>query len=381
MGEPGSDVDVACNDIAVLLSVSMELAESLELDTVLQTAVYGAVEVLGLDTGAIYVLQEDELMLGATVPALPDEFPASLRRAALANHPHVRRSLESRIPIFIPDIRAVRLTAQEREVAETRGLASSLYVPVVARDHAEGVLIVGTQDGKHEFTQREVDLCRALSAQIGYAIANARLYESVETAARELRSAYDATLEGWSRALEMRDEDTAGHTARVAALTLDLAVELGVSGEQMGDIRRGALLHDIGKMAVPDAILHKPGPLDEEEWIVMRRHPEYAYTLLSGIGFLVPALEIPYCHHERWNGTGYPRGLKGAEIPFAARIFAVIDVYDALTSDRPYRRAWTEEAALEYIRSRAGIEFDPAVVDVFMQRVERSATWARGGSC
>jgi putative nucleotidyltransferase with HDIG domain len=370
---PGElDAESVRDDVALLLSVSMELAESLDLDTVLQTAVYGAVKVLGLDTGAIYLLQEDEIMLGATVPGLPDEFPASLRRAALADHPHVRRSLESRIPIFIPDILAVRLTAQEREVAEIRGLASSLYVPVVARDHAEGVLIVGTQDGKHEFTQREVDLCRALSAQIGYAIANARLYESVETAARELRSAYDATLEGWSRALEMRDEDTAGHTARVTALTLQLAVDLGVPGERMSDIRRGALLHDIGKMAVPDAILQKPGPLDEEEWTLMRRHPEYAYTLLSGIGFLVHALEIPYCHHERWDGSGYPRGLKGAEIPLAARIFAVIDVYDALTSDRPYRHAWTQEAAREHIRSRAGIDFDPAVVDAFLQRIEQA---------
>jgi len=368
---PGElDAESVRDDVALLLSVSMELAESLDLDTVLQTAVEGAIHVLGLGSGAIYLLRDDELVLGATTPPLPADFPASLRRAALADHPHVRRSVESRIPIFISSVAAADLTQEEVKAVEGRGLVSLLYVPVVARDRAEGVLIVGTTTAKAELTQREVDLCRALSVEIGYALANARLYESVEAAARDLRAAYDATLEGWSRALEMRDRETAGHTERVTDLAVDLGRALGLPEDRLGDVRRGALLHDIGKMAVPDSILRKGDKLTDAEWETMRKHPEYAYRLLSSINYLAPALEIPYCHHERWDGSGYPRGLKGAEIPLAARIFAVIDVYDALTSDRPYRHAWTQEAALEHIRSRAGIDFDPAVVDVFTRMVE-----------
>lgn len=370
MGERGLDIGVARDDMTVLLSVSMELAESLDLDTVLQTAVESAIEVLGLSSSAIYLLRDDELVLGAVTPPLPAGFPPSLRRALLTDHPHVRRSIESRTPVFISSVAAADLTAEERKVVERRGLVSLLYVPVVARDRTEGVLIVGTDTEKGEFTEREVDLCRALSVEIGYALANARLYESVEAAARELRTAYDATLEGWSRALEMRDQETAGHTERVAELAVELGRALGLPGERLGDLRRGALLHDIGKMAVPDSILRKRDKLTEAEWDTMRKHPEYAHSLLSNIGYLAAALEIPYCHHERWNGSGYPRGLKGAEIPLAARIFAVADVYDALTSDRPYRPGWTQEAALDHIRSRAGIDFDPAVVDVFVRRVE-----------
>jgi putative nucleotidyltransferase with HDIG domain len=206
-----------------------------------------------------------------------------------------------------------------------------------------------------------------LSAEIGYAVANARLYEAVESAARELRAAYDATLAGWSQALEMRDQDTRGHTDRSAELAVELARRLGVPEAQLGNVRRGALLHDIGKMAVPDSILHKPGPLDESEWLVMKKHPEFAWELLRGIGFLSSALEIPFCHHERWDGSGYPRGLQGEDIPLPARIFAVIDVYDALTSDRPYRPAWRHEEALAYIDSQAGVQFDPHVVAAFLQ--------------
>jgi len=372
MGPDEISADAVRDDVALLLSVSMELAESLDLDTVLRTAVEGAIQVLRLGSGAIYLLRGNELVLGATTPPLPPDFPASLRRAGLADHPHVRRSIESRIPIFISSVAAADLTAEERRAVEGRGLVSLLYVPVVARDRAEGVLIVGTHTEKAEFTEREVDLCRTLSVEIGYALANARLYESVEAAARDLRAAYDATLEGWSRALEMRDRETAGHTERVTDLAVDLGRALGLPEDRLGDVRRGALLHDIGKMAVPDSILHKGERLTDAEWEIMRKHPEYAYRLLSSINYLAPALEIPYCHHERWDGRGYPRGLKGAEIPLAARIFAVIDVYDALTSDRPYRKAWAQEAAVEHIRSRAGIDFDPAVVDMFTRMVESS---------
>ncbi len=188
----------------------------------------------------------------------------------------------------------------------------------------------------------------------------------------ELQEAYDATLQGWSAALEMRERETAGHSHRVVRMTLDLARAASIDGDRMMHIERGALLHDIGKMGIPDSILLKPGPLTDDEWVVMRQHPVYAYRLLSHIPYLRPALEIPYYHHERWDGTGYPQGLSGEDIPLPARLFAIIDVWDALSSDRPYRPAWSREAVWEYIENQSGKQFDPAVVKLFLDMMENS---------
>ena len=182
----------------------------------------------------------------------------------------------------------------------------------------------------------------------------------------DLALAYEATIEGWSRALDLRDRETEGHTVRVTEKTIRLARSLGVRQEALGHIRRGALLHDIGKIGVPDSILLKPGPLTPEEQSVMRRHPLVAYEMLSPIAYLRPALDIPYCHHEHWDGTGYPRGLKGEEIPLAARIFSVVDVWDALSSGRPYRSPWSTERVVEHLRSQGGSHFDPKVVKAFL---------------
>jgi putative nucleotidyltransferase with HDIG domain len=178
---------------------------------------------------------------------------------------------------------------------------------------------------------------------------------------------YDATIEGWSRALDYRDKETEGHSQRVTEMTVKIAQFMGMSEAELAHVRRGALLHDIGKMGIPDRILLKPGKLTDEEWEIMRKHAEYAYELLSPIAFLRPALDIPYCHHEKWDGTGYPRGLKGEQIPLSARIFAVVDVWDALNSDRPYRPAWPKEKAYEYISEKAGEDFDPGVAGVFLK--------------
>lgn len=177
----------------------------------------------------------------------------------------------------------------------------------------------------------------------------------------------DATIEGWSRALDLRDKETEGHSQRVTELTLRLARSMGISEAELVHVRRGALLHDIGKMGIPDNILLKPDPLTEEEWEIMRLHPVLAYDMLSPIDYLRPALDIPYCHHEKWDGTGYPNGLKGEQILLAARIFAVVDVWDALRSERPYRPGWPENKVIEYIREQAGKHFDPTVVEVFLK--------------
>jgi len=188
----------------------------------------------------------------------------------------------------------------------------------------------------------------------------------LQNANLKLNLAYDATLEGWSKALDLKDHETEGHSLRVTDRTIILANILGVSDEELVHIRRGALLHDIGKVGVPDSILLKPDKLDDDEWVVMKQHPTLAYELLNPIDYLKPSLDIPYCHHEKYNGSGYPRGLRGKEIPLAARIFAIIDVYDALTSTRPYRQAWSKKDALKYISDEKGKHFDPDIVDAFL---------------
>lgn len=186
----------------------------------------------------------------------------------------------------------------------------------------------------------------------------------------ELLRVYDATIEGWSKAMDLRDKETEGHTLRVTEMTLELAQMMGVADNELVHIRRGALLHDIGKMGIPDSILLKPGLLTPEERRIIEQHPVLAYEMLNPIEYLRPALDIPYLHHEKWDGTGYPLGLRGQEIPLSARLFAVVDVYDALTSSRPYRESWTPERALQYIASEAGKHFDPQVVTIFLNYIQ-----------
>ncbi|NTU70868.1 MAG: HD domain-containing protein [Coriobacteriia bacterium] len=356
-------------ELSRLLEASASLASSLDLDEVLQTAIECAVRVLELDTGAIYLLDDADLILGATTPPLPDEFPTEFRREPLGEHMHVRRCLDEREPVMIADWTKEQMSDAERIVCEARELHSILYVPLVVAEDAVGCFIVGTVRRECEFRESDVDLCRALSNEIGLALANARLHESVKQSHDELEWAYDATLEGWSLALEMRDDETRGHAHRVSTLSAELARAVGMPEEDVIQVRRGALLHDIGKMVVPDAILHKHGPLNEHEWAIMREHPENARGFLAKIDYLAPALDIPYCHHERWDGTGYPQGLARYDIPLSARVFAVIDSYDALTSDRPYRAAWSEKDAIDHIREGAGSHFDPDIVTQFLQMI------------
>ncbi len=242
-------------------------------------------------------------------------------------------------------------------------------VPLIAKGEIKGVLEVFHRS-PHEPNREWLEFLNTLAGQAAIAIDNSELFSNLQLSNIELSLAYDETLEGWARALELRDMETHGHSDRVTNLTLRLAVEMGVDDHELMHIRRGALLHDIGKMGIPDHILNKPGPLSAEEWKIMQQHPAYAYRMLSPIRYLGQSLDIPYCHHEKWDGSGYPRGLKGTEIPLAARIFTVIDVWDALLSDRPYRSAWTKERTINYIRSETGKHFDPEVVPVFLRLVD-----------
>jgi putative nucleotidyltransferase with HDIG domain len=245
-----------------------------------------------------------------------------------------------------------------------KGIHGGVGIPLFAQDKLIGFVWVGR---KTEIAESEVRLLASVANIAANAIHRTTLHEQTQKDAENLALAYDTTLEGWVHALELRDQETEGHTRRVVQMTVKLARAMGFDEDELEHIRRGALLHDIGKMGIPDSILRKPGVLDNHEWEIMKQHPEYAYKLLEPIAYLRPALDIPYCHHERWDGSGYPRGLKGEQIPLAARLFAIVDVWDALISDRPYRAAWSKEKVLAHIAEQSGKHFDPAVVEAFLK--------------
>jgi PAS domain S-box-containing protein len=275
-----------------------------------------------------------------------------------------RAALERRI-LHIPDLAAEQDGVVRTLQFENEGFTAYFGVPLITKGQVKGVLEIFHRE---PFTTGHdwIDFLEILAGQAAIAIDNVTLFNDLQRSNVELTLAYDATIEGWSHALDLRDKETEGHTQRVADLTLRLAQAMGVSDHELIHIRRGTLLHDIGKMGIPDEILRKPASLDEQEWVVMRQHPLYAYDMLSPISYLRPALDIPYCHHEKWDGSGYPRGLAGEQIPLAARLFAVVDVYDALTSERPYREAWSRKKAMEYIQQQAGQHFDPEIVSTFL---------------
>ena len=245
-------------------------------------------------------------------------------------------------------------------------LRSILCAPLKIKDSLIGVIYVDNRARAGIFQEHDLGMIRAFTDQAAVAIDNAQLFDSLQASNQELQEAYQATLEGWVRALDMRDKETEGHTQRVTILTGRLARHIGVGDDELIHITRGALLHDIGKMAIPDGILLKPGALTAEERNLIKQHPVYAYDMLRRIDFLLPAIDIPHYHHEKWDGTGYPEGLKGNAIPFAARIFPVIDVWDALTSDRPYRKSMPQDQVHEIILKDSGKHFDPQVVEAFV---------------
>jgi len=249
------------------------------------------------------------------------------------------------------------------------GFVSYFGVPLIAKGQVQGILEIFNRSLINPNTEW-LSFLEMLGGQAAIAVDNATLFSNLQRSNTEITSAYDATIDGWSRALDMRDHETEGHTQRVTEMTLRLARQIGIPRNELIHIRRGATLHDIGKMGIPDRILHKPGPLTAEEWDTMRQHPQYACSLLAPIDYLRPAREIPCYHHERWDGSGYPSGLKGEEIPLPARLFAIVDVYDALISDRPYRSKWTEQTALNYIQEQAGKLFDPELVAIFLELVQ-----------
>lgn len=276
-----------------------------------------------------------------------------------------RVAVERRL-VKIPNLRDEPESSYLTPLVDGEDFVCYYGVPLMVKGQVKGVLET-FQRTSFDPDFEWFDFLNALAGQAAIAIENSSLFESLQRSNAALTLAYDATIEGWSRALDLRDKETEGHAQRVTEMTLKLARAFGINDGELVQVRWGALLHDIGKMGVPDRILLKPGPLSEEEWVVMKRHPVFAYEFLFPIRYLRHALDIPYCHHEKWDGTGYPRGLIGLQIPLIARIFSVVDVWDALKADRPYRPAWEDKKVREYILNSSGTQFDPQVVDAFTQ--------------
>jgi PAS domain S-box-containing protein/putative nucleotidyltransferase with HDIG domain len=268
--------------------------------------------------------------------------------------------------VRLPDLAALGEDHKLFLAASQEGFQTYFSVPLLVNDQVKGVMEVFFRKA---FTPDDdwVNFLETLSGQAAIAVEQVQLFEGLQQSNEDIKLAYEETIEGWVRALDLRDKETEGHSMRVTHLCVKLAAELGISGEALTHIRRGALLHDIGKVGVPDHILLKPGKLTDEEWTIMRKHPENARAMLTPIRYLHPALNIPYCHHEKWDGTGYPEGLQGEAIPLAARIFAIVDVWDALSNDRPYRAAWPKERVVDYLREQSGKHFDPRIADTFLQ--------------
>jgi putative nucleotidyltransferase with HDIG domain len=280
------------------------------------------------------------------------------------------RAAQQRKIIRIDDLRTDPQTLSSSPTLAREGFASYFAAPLLAQGQVTGVLEIFHRS-LLDPDQEWLNFLETLAGQAAIAIESTSLFADLQQMNEELIKAYDSTIEGWSHALDLRDKETEGHTLRVTELTLELARAFGFGEAELVHVRRGALLHDIGKMGIPDRILLKEGPLTPDEWEIMRKHPVYAHEMLLPIEYLRQTLDIPYCHHEKWDGSGYPRGLKGEEIPLIARIFAVIDVWDAVTSDRPYRPAWSREKALAHIQEQISTHFDPHVVEVFLGLIKQ----------
>lgn len=353
--------------LAALRTIDTAIAASTDLTLTLDILLAQACEQLHVDAA-------DVLTFNAYLQTLEFAAGRGFRTTAL-QHTNLRlgdgyagtAALERRM-IVVPELYAAIDGLVQAPLLPNEGFATYIAVPLVAKGALQGVLELFTRTAIQPDTEW-MEFASAVASQAALTIDNAELFRSLQNKNLELALAYDSTIEGWSRALDLRDKETEGHAKRVTELTIRLARVLGISEEELVQLRRGALLHDIGKMGIPDSILLKPGTLTEDEWKIMRRHPQLAYEMLSSIPYLRGALSIPYCHHERWDGTGYPRGLTGEEIPFEARIFAVVDAWDALRSDRPYRAGWSDPQVRTYLAEQAGKAFDPSIIATFLKMV------------
>ena len=350
--------------VKALVGVGSVINSSLGLERVLEEVMDGLIALMGAERGFLMLREPGGELKVRIARGIARE---DINKEAFAiSNTIVKRVAESGEAILTTNAQEDPRFVEQVSVAAYH-LLSILCAPLKIKDDLIGVIYVDNRAHTGIFRNDDLGMISAFANQAAVAIDNARLFDDLQESNAELEIAYQATLEGWVRALDLRDKETEGHTKRVTALTQRLARAMDVDDDALVHITRGALLHDIGKMAIPDGILLKPGGLTQEERELIQQHPIYAFEMLKPIKFLHPALDIPYCHHEKWDGSGYPRGLKGEEIPFAARIFSIIDVWDALVSDRPYRKGINPVEVKKSIREQSGIHFDPHVVDVFLK--------------
>jgi putative nucleotidyltransferase with HDIG domain len=358
-------IEIQIQRLGALREIDATITGTLDLQAILEVLVNQATIQLDMDAASVLLLNPRTLML---------EYAAGCGfRTRNTESAQIRlgESLAGRAAL---QRRTIQLVGVHQELEslefavlwEAEEFASYYGVPLIVKGEVKGVLEVFHR-ALYTADSEWIGFLETLAEQAAIAIDSAQLFQNLQSSNLELFHAYDATIEGWSRALDMRDRETEGHTQRVTELTMRLARAIGLGGNELVSIRWGALLHDIGKLGVPDSILHKPGPLTDEEWVIMRSHPKLAYDMLSPIAYLHQSLDIPYCHHEKWDGTGYPNHLQGETIPLAARLFAVVDVWDALRSDRPYRAGWPMEKVLDHIQSLSGSHFDPHAVELFLR--------------
>ncbi len=361
-------------ELAALYDLSRDLTDILDVDATLHLIARRAVETIHVSFARVVLCEGADFIVRAAYPErILDRSLAVGRHDPVRLNPIGQRAMDKNAPLVITAA-SQDLQPQEREAWLLDVARTVCLVPMRLGDRALGLLMLGEvrREEREPFTTKKIRLAHGVADQAASALHRAILRDKSQRDAAELAQAYEATIEGWSRALDQRDKETEGHTQRVATAALRLAKAVGMTADELVHLRRGALLHDIGKMAIPDRILLKPGPLTPAEWDIMRKHPVYAYDLLSPISYLRRALDIPYCHHEKWDGTGYPRGLKGEQIPLAARVFAIVDVWDALRSDRPYRAAWSEPAVRKHLAGLGGTHFDPQVLAAFMRIVDET---------
>jgi len=363
--------DIKCADerirrhlehLTALVEIDRAINFSFDLHLSLTTLLTHVIVQLGVDAADVLLFNHSSRMLEHIAGRGFHTKAIEQSRQPLGEG-YAGRAAQERIVVHIPDLTREHDNFLRKILLAGENFVSYHGVPLIAKGQVVGVLEVFQRTQlKHD--EEWHDFLKALSAQAAIAIDNVALFDKLQRSNTELFQAYDATIEGWSRALELRDNETEGHTQRVAVLTVKLARLFGLSDAELVQVRWGALLHDIGKMGIPDKILFKKDTLTEAERVIMNKHTVFAYEMLSPVRYLRSALDIPYAHHEKWDGSGYPLGLKGEQIPLVARIFAVVDVWDALRSDRRYRASWSVEKVREHLRSLSGTHFDPHVVTV-----------------
>jgi len=350
-----------------LRRVDMAITNAVDVGLALDIFLEQVQALLKIDAAGVLLYDEHAQRLQPAAARGFGSEPARAAHVALGQELAGFAALEQRT-VYVPDLQSEARWGSVVASEHQRGYRAYWAVPMLTKGQLQGVIELYAERAFVPDAQW-FEFLETFADQGAIAVESALLFRSLERSNAELQLAYDKTIAGWAYALDLKDEETAGHSQRVTQLAVRLAQRFGVDQRELIHIQRGALLHDIGKMGVPDSILLKRGALTEVERRLIEQHTEYARDLLAPIDFLRPAIDIPYSHHERWDGGGYPQGLVGEEIPLAARIFAIVDVYDALTSERPYRHAWSREDTLEHIQNESGKHFDPQLVEVFMAMI------------